>query len=69
MSRQEYQRAILDDIDPAKYAGEGFFATDEYARPADIQSPYVRGDILGEEDYYPPPARPGEPPWPPHRRK
>jgi len=61
-------RGILSDVDPLKHAGEGWFATDEYARPADIHDPYVRGDILGEGEYYPKPARRGEKPWPPARK-
>jgi hypothetical protein len=51
-----------------KHAGEGWFSTEEYARPADIHDRYVRGDIAGEGDYYPGPARKGEKPWPPHRK-
>jgi len=46
----------MGDVDPAKYAGEGWYATEEYARPKDISSPYVRADIpMAGEDYYPPP--------------
>ncbi len=46
---------MKDDIDPQKFAGEGWFATEEYAKKGDISSPYVRGDISREEDYYPKP--------------
>jgi hypothetical protein len=53
MTRAEFLTALKDDIDPAKHAGEGWFATEEYARPGDIGSSFVRGDILGEGDYYP----------------
>jgi hypothetical protein len=49
--------ALKDDIDPMKFAGEGFFDTSEYARPADIKDPYVRGDVGNEGAYYPPPDR------------
>ena len=45
----------MDDFDPRKYAGEGFFATEEYARPGDIGDPYVRGDVGHEGEYYPGP--------------
>ena len=48
---------MLSDIDPLKHAGEGWFATDEYARPADIDNPYTRGEIGREDDYYPGPDR------------
>jgi hypothetical protein len=67
--KESYEQALaaLGDIDPMKHAGEGWFSTEEYANPADIDSPYVRGDIIGEGDYYPPPDRLRKP-WPPHRR-
>jgi hypothetical protein len=46
----------MGDIDPAKYSGEGWYATDEYAKPSDIKNPYTRADIpMSGEDYYPPP--------------
>ena len=67
-TREQAIQAIRDDIDPMKHAGEGWFPTEEYARPADIHDRYVRGDIAGEGDYYPGPARKGEKPWPPHRK-
>jgi hypothetical protein len=51
---EEFMRGLLGEVDPAKYAGEGFFATDEYF-PQDIRSPWVRGDVLNEGDYYPGP--------------
>lgn len=41
------------DVDPMKHAGEGFFSTEEYAKPDDIQDPYVRSDMANEGDYYP----------------
>jgi hypothetical protein len=40
-----------------KYAGEGWFATEEYARPADIGDKYTRGEVGKEEDYYPGPDK------------
>ena len=46
---------MLGDIDPMKHAGEGWFATEEYARPNDIGSPYTRAEVGREEDYYPSP--------------
>ena len=52
---EEFMRHILEDIDPAKYAGEGWFATDEYARPEDIDNPWTRGEVMKEGDYYPGP--------------
>jgi hypothetical protein len=55
LSKDDLLRAILGDVDPAKYSGEGWYPTEEYARPADIQSPYVRGDMMNEGAYYPPP--------------
>lgn len=52
---EEFLRAVLSDIDPAKYAGEGWFATEEYARPEDIRNPWTRGEVMREGDYYPGP--------------
>lgn len=46
---------MLGDIDPMKHAGESWFATEEYARPDDIGSPYTRAEVGREEDYYPSP--------------
>lgn len=57
MSQAEWLRGISDDIDPAKHAGEGWFATDEYARPEDVENPYTRGEITHEDAYYPGPDR------------
>jgi hypothetical protein len=51
-------QANKDDIDPAKYAGESWYATEEYARPDDIENPWTRGEVGKEGDYYPPPAPP-----------
>lgn len=53
MTRDEWLAAISGDIDPVKYAGEGWFATDEYAKPSDIQDPFVRAQVGAEEEYYP----------------
>lgn len=47
-------QALKDDIDPMKYAGEGWFATEEYARPDDIKgNKWLPNEIGGEGDYYP----------------
>lgn len=51
---EEFLSAIMGDIDPAKYAGEGWYATEEYARPADIDNPWTRGEVGKEGEYYPP---------------
>jgi len=53
MTRDEWLAAIAGDIDPLKHAGEGWFSTEEYARPADISDPIVRYQVGKEEDYYP----------------
>jgi hypothetical protein len=55
LSRREWEQANLDDIDPMKHAGESWFATDEYARPEDIDNPYTRGEVGREGEYYPGP--------------
>jgi hypothetical protein len=55
ISRDEFLRAARDDIDPAKYAGESWFATDEYATPDGIQNPFTRAEVGREEEYYPTP--------------
>lgn len=54
LTREQWLQAIRDDIDPMHYAGEGFTATDEIARPADIkQNKYLLARVLNEEDYWP----------------
>lgn len=45
-----------------KLAGEGYFSTEEYPRAADIDDPFVRGDVGHEGEYYPPPQRRGQRP-------
>ena len=65
MSKEEWERATQGDIDPAKYAGEGWGATEEYF-PQDIDNPYTRGDVTGEGEYYPGPD-PKKRKWPPYR--
>lgn len=54
ISFEEFLQAVLSDIDPAKHAGESWFATEEYARPEDIGSAYTRGEVMNEGAYYPP---------------
>lgn len=54
-TREEAIAAMMGDIDPQKHAGEGWFATEEYARPADISNPFTRAEVGREEDYYPSP--------------
>ena len=57
------QKQGFGDINPLKYAGEGFFDVSEYF-PQDIGDPYTRGDVTGLEDYYPDPDfDPAD--WPP----
>jgi hypothetical protein len=55
MTRDAWLRSVAGDIDPAKHAGEGWFATEEYARPEDIGNPYTRGEVTHEGSYYPGP--------------
>jgi len=50
----EWYRQI-HGINPMKYAGEGWFATDEYARGEDVDDPWTRGEIGREGEYYPGP--------------
>lgn len=47
----------MSDINPLLHAGEGWYATEEYARPADIGDPYTRGVVGREGDYYPGPDK------------
>lgn len=54
-TREEALAALLGDIDPAKHAGESWFATEEYARPDDISNPFTRAEVGREGDYYPSP--------------
>lgn len=50
-------QAAKDDIEPAKYAGEGWYATEEYANPNDVSSDHTRGEIGHEGEYYPGPKK------------
>ncbi len=53
MSREEFLRALEDDLDPAKYAGEGWYATEEYAVPDRSMPANLKAQIGREGDYYP----------------
>jgi hypothetical protein len=54
VSRQEALAAFYQDIDPMHYAGEGFTATDEIARPKDVRrDPWLYARVMNEEDYWP----------------
>jgi hypothetical protein len=53
MRREEWLASLAGDIDPVKHAGEGWFSTEEYAKPSDIMDPFVRAQVGAEEDYYP----------------
>jgi hypothetical protein len=54
LTAEQYLQALYSDIDPAKYAGEGWYATEEYD-PATIRDPYTLGDIMNQDAYYPRP--------------
>lgn len=60
MSREDYLASLQDDIDPAKLAGEGWFATEEIARPNDVDNPWTRAEVGREGEYYPSPS---DKPW------
>lgn len=53
ISREEFLRALEEDLDPAKYAGEGWYATEEYAVPDRSMPRSLRAQIGREEEYYP----------------
>ncbi|NIP32662.1 MAG: hypothetical protein GWN00_23645 [Aliifodinibius sp.] len=53
MSREEWLRDALKQINPLKYAGEGWYSTEEYAKPGDISDPFTRAEVGLEGDYYP----------------
>ena len=57
ISKQEFYDALHNEIDPANLAGEGFTATDEIARPADISDPWVRAKVEQEGNYWPTPRK------------
>ena len=58
LTKEEWERAKLEDIDPLIHAGEGHFALDEYTLPSDIENPYTRGALMREGDYYAPADEP-----------
>lgn len=53
LPREAWLDELRGDIDPLKHAGESWFATEEYARPADIDNPYTRAEVGREGEYYP----------------
>jgi hypothetical protein len=53
LTREEWLAEVFKDIDPLKYAGEGWYATEEYPIVAGISSPFTRAEIGKEGDYYP----------------
>lgn len=54
MSRQKWLDTNLGDIDPLKYAGEGWTATEEIPRAADIVgNERLKHEVGREGDYYP----------------
>lgn len=57
ISRQEFYNQLKNEISPEKFAGEGFYATEEYAKPSDITDPWVRADTEQLGEYYPTPRR------------
>lgn len=59
ITREAFLNAIINntEIDPAKYAGEGWGNIDEYARAKDIDNPWVRADVEQQGEYYPTPKR------------
>lgn len=56
--RDEWLALVLGEIDPLKYAGEGWFSTEEYPTQADVGDPWVQAEIGREGDYYPAVLRP-----------
>ena len=54
LSPEDWFSGVNEPINPLKYAGEGYFATEEYARPEDIEDPWVRSDVGQEGDDQPP---------------
>jgi len=60
VSKEEYLAAIAADNDqlaPENYAGEGMYATDEYAVPDIEMDPWTQGRIGKEEEYWPAPRK------------
>ncbi len=53
LTKQEWDEIIQSEIDPMKYAGEGWFSTEEYPVTRGISNPFIRQEIGREEDYYP----------------
>lgn len=56
MTRQEFLEALQADLDPMNYAGEGYSATDEIARPRDVaHNPHLYARVMGEGEEHPTP--------------
>lgn len=53
MTREDWLRHALGEIDPERHAGLGFYTTEEYATPDDVSDPFVREDVGREGEYYP----------------
>ena len=53
VSREEWVQGLLGDINPMKYAGEGWFATEEYAKPEKGMDPWLLAEMQNEGAYYP----------------
>lgn len=54
MTKADALAAIKSSLDPLKYAGEGWTATEEVAKPSDIKNnKRLRSEIGFEGDYYP----------------
>lgn len=54
VTREEALRAFYADIDPMHFAGEGFSAEDEIARPLDVKhNPYLLARVRNEGAYWP----------------
>ncbi len=54
VTKKDILDAMASEQDPAMFAGEGFSATDEIARPDDVaHNPYLYGRVHDEEGYYP----------------
>jgi hypothetical protein len=50
----------MGQVAPEQYAGENFSNSEEIARPADIDDPWVRGMAEHLEEYWPGPSGKGK---------
>jgi hypothetical protein len=53
LTKEEWAEMMNGEIDPMKYAGEGWFSTEEIPVTRGISNPYLRQEIGREGDYYP----------------